>query len=170
MTEISSLQVVPQVKVVKFASTENTGKAYLLKEPIQDQVVIEKEKKTGGAGKGFASALIPGLGQLIDGRIGAGLGFLGSMLGLSVLQTINGKKFSENLAKNLPENGNKMKMLDKAWKAGKKDKVLKVVFGNIKKAFKSLPTGNKVAAIALPIIGFGTYIANIVNAAKGNKD
>lgn len=170
MTEIRTLQVIPQAQVVKFASTENTGKAYLLNEPIQDQVVIEKEKKTGGAGKGFASAVLPGLGQILDGRIGAGLGFLGSMIGFSALQHINGKKFADNLAKRLPENGRKMEMLDKAWKAGKKDKVIKVFVGNIKKAFKELPTGNKVAAVTLPVVMLGTYIANIVNAAKGKKD
>ena len=40
-------------------------------------------KKTGGAGKAVASAIIPGSGQLIDGRVGAGLGFLGGATGIA---------------------------------------------------------------------------------------
>ena len=44
------------------------------------------ERKTGGAGKGWASAAIPGLGQFIDGRIIAGVGFLGGSIGLLLAQ------------------------------------------------------------------------------------
>ena len=54
MTEISTVQVVPQMKVAKIANGENTGKAYLLNEPINDTVVIaQNEKKGGGVGRGI---------------------------------------------------------------------------------------------------------------------
>ena len=54
MIEISTVQVVPQMKVVKIANSENTGKAYLLNEPINDTVVIaQNEKKGGGVGRGI---------------------------------------------------------------------------------------------------------------------
>ena len=45
MTEISTVQVVPQTKVVKIVNDENTGKAYLLNESMNDTVVIEKGEK-----------------------------------------------------------------------------------------------------------------------------
>lgn len=35
------------------------------------------EPGTGGAGKAWTSAFIPGLGQFLDGRNGAGAGFMG---------------------------------------------------------------------------------------------
>ncbi len=39
---------------------------------------VPQERKTGGVGKGVASALIPGLGQFIDGRTGPGAAFFGA--------------------------------------------------------------------------------------------
>lgn len=46
---------------------------------------VAPERKTGGGGKAVASTFIPGLGQFMDGRTGAGATFLGmkALLGLT---------------------------------------------------------------------------------------
>ncbi len=39
-------------------------------------------RKSGGAGKAWASAFVPGLGQMLDGRTGTGIGFLAGTIAL----------------------------------------------------------------------------------------
>ena len=129
-------------------------------------------KKTGGAGKAVASAIIPGSGQLIDGRVGAGLGFLGGALGISGLRFLLNKnvikqneklitRFSSNLGKKAAQG------LITPKEAMKKS--IGVGIKIVKKAFKSAPVLKKAAMIALPLAALGLYVTNVVDAYKGGK-
>ena len=173
MTEIASLQVVPQIKMVKVANGENSSKAYLLSEPINDTVVLTKgEKKGGGVGKGILSFMFPGLGQLFDGRIGAGLGFIGAMSGFGLGGYIIGKKAAVNYFSKLKpkELMIKQKVFDKLVKKGDFVKLQKNLFAQAIKALKTMPKSYKLATVGLSIAALGTRIFSAFDAAKGKKD
>ena len=125
-------------------------------------------KKTGGAGKAVASAIIPGSGQLIDGRVGAGLGFLGGATGIATARYFLEKdavkvsgRFGRSLGVKLAE------------KAIKPKEAIKKIFGAshklMQKAFKNASVLKKTAMIALPLAALGLYVANIVDAYEGGK-
>ena len=129
-------------------------------------------KKTGGAGKAVASAIIPGSGQLIDGRVGAGLGFLGGALGISGLRFLLNKntlKQNEKLINRFT--GNLEKKAAQGLVTTKEffKKSLGAGFKIAKKAFKSASVLKKAAMLALPLAALGLYVTNIVDAYKGGK-
>ena len=160
MTEISTVQVVPQMKVAKIANGENTGKAYLLNEPINDTVVIEKgEKKGGGFFKGLLSFILPGLGEACDGRGGAALGAFGTFAGITGLSLYAQRDTLSKLKK-----GIKMLINAKDSKqANRAGKFLEALQSrNMKKHTVAIVVGG-IATVA-------TRIASAINAAKGKKD
>lgn len=163
MTEISTVQVVPQMKVVKIANGENTGKAYLLNEPINDTVVIEKgEKKGGGFFKGLLSFILPGLGEACDGRGGAALGAFGTFAGITGLSLYAQRDMLPKLKKGLKMTKNAIKSGD-AKQAARATKFLEAIKArNWKK--------HKVAIVVGGIAAVATRIASAINAAKGKKD
>lgn len=122
------------------------------------------EKKTGGVGKAVASAIIPGSGQLIDGRAGSGLGFFCTLCGLSLVRSKLMKPVSRALDRYT-------KILDKQ-KLPLKESVKKswgAVNRLTKTMFKNASMPKKIAMVALPVAIIGTYVANVVNAYKGDK-
>ena len=163
MTEISTVQVVPQMKVVKIANGENTGKAYLLNEPINDSVVIEKgEKKGGGFFKGLLSFFLPGLGEACDGRGGAALGAFGTFAGITGLSLYKQRDMLPKFKKGL-----------KMWKDAINSGNLKLA--NRANKFMDAFTArhwkkHKVAIVVGGIALMATRIASAINAAKGKKD
>ena len=122
------------------------------------------EKKTGGVGKAIASHVCPGAGQLIDGRVGAGLGFLGAWTGLLLGTAKVFKPVSDGLntlAKTLEQNSTPLKQ-------GMKE-IFTTAKTLAKDTFKNASVLKKTAMIALPIAFIGTHIANVVDAYKGGK-
>ena len=166
MTEISTVQVVPQMKVVKIANCENTGKAYLLNEPINDTVVIGKgEKKGGGIGRGLLSFIFPGLGELTDGRVGAGLGFMGTALGLGAFSRVLFNKYVKKMP--MP-----MENIEKAIENGA-NPVKVGVKGGIKlfiNTLKKMPKSHKIALLGTMVAAWGVKLLSGLNAASGKRD
>lgn len=105
--------------------------------------VVAPERKTGGGGKGIASAFIPGLGQFVDGRTKQGALFLG---GTVAAGAANG-------------------LLSRS--------IMKDAFTAVEKGGEAaMSKGGKAKLIGLAALGIaaaGLYIANIVDAYKGDK-
>ena len=148
---------------------------------VQPQV-----KQTGGTGKAVASAFIPGLGQFCDDRNEAGIGYL-SGVGAS---TIAGCSFLTKYARdvyNAKEKASheifeaKSRASSKAFKTH--DKLGKDFLDYAKQlereatknmltpeeAAKTVKKGGLYTGAVLLIIGAGLWLANIVDAYKGNK-
>ena len=129
---------------------------------------VRKLKKNGGGGKVIASAIIPGVGQALDGRYGAGatycIGSAGLILGLiySVRSfVINGGEFMLNKFKHMAasymDKKPNVKMLDID------------LFKNLyktagAKCFVSMIAGG-LCSLAIPIF----YGMNLVDAYKGKR-
>ena len=114
---------------------------------VQPQV-----KQTGGAGKAVASGFIPGLGQLCDGRTKEGLGYMGANIGLSLAGGLLGRSIGKDL----------VELSTKAVENGGKT-------FNVSKYLKGAPRGKMIAACLLPFAGLALWVANVVDAYKGNK-
>lgn len=112
---------------------------------------ICQEKKTGGAGKAWCSVFIPGLGQLCDGRTAAGLGYMGA----SAAAGIAGFALNNSIAKDVFKASSSAVIDDAVFDAGK--------------YCRSLPKNKLYGAIALGLVSTGLWIANIVDAYKGNN-
>ena len=115
---------------------------------------------TGGAGKAVASAFIPGLGQFCDGRNKAGAGYMASNVALNVGTMAAGYAIAKDV----------VKLSEKAVAKGVKEPqefsaMAKEFVGSLSKAGKA----KYAALIALPVISTGLWIANIVDAYKGNR-
>ncbi len=84
-----------------FITDEEGLKAFKEKYNRQEDTVeiSGKKEKKGGAGKAVASAFVPGLGQLIDGRTKDGLVDMGTAAGLSALSSIVGLAGYQNFVK-----------------------------------------------------------------------
>ena len=165
MTEISIVKLVPQVKVIELDGPNEKSKVYLLKKTANDLVTIEnKEKKGGGIGKGILSYMFPGLGELIDGRIGAGLTTIGAMFGLGTIgQALLKKPTLDYLQKHF--SGDVASEFSKLTKGNIKN-VVKDVLGHAKKIFKTLPKSTKIGVLALSGATFATRIFSAINATK----
>ena len=167
MTEISTVQIVPQMKVVKIANDGNVGKAYLLNESINDTVVISKEnKKGGGILRGLLSFFIlPGMGELTDGRIGAGLGFMSAAIGIGAFA-------HKIIDKNLEFTPQDISTMKEAIKKG--GNPIKVgAKAGIKKAIntlKNMPKSNKIALLGTMVAAWGIKLLSGLNAASGKRD
>jgi len=105
---------------------------------------LDDDKKTGGAGKAWCSAAIPGLGQFLDGRTGKGLQYLGTGVALFATSQIMNKDFYKGL---FTQN---------------QELIQKALINNLK------PSKIAVGAV-LGIAGIVNYICNIVDAYKGDK-
>ncbi len=110
-----------------------------------------KQRKTGGSSKAAASCLLPGLGQLCDGRTAAGLGYMGSVATTGVTSVALSNSFTKDLFE--------------ASEASMKNGVF-----DISKYMSKIPKGKLYGAIALGLATAGLWIANIVDAYKGNKN
>jgi len=103
-----------------------------------------KGKKTGGAGKAWCSAAIPGLGQFLDGRNKEGGIFLGTFLGLNAIRFLQSKNLYSAM-----------------WKQD---------ITGAETALKKLHTkGNLALSGLLGIVGLGMWVTNIVDAYKGKR-
>lgn len=109
----------------------------------------DTERKTGGAGKAFASAIIPGLGQFCDGRNKAGAFFLVGNLGLKAALIGLGLSFLKSAAKFAEK-------AESSIEAGK----VPMPKGSIGKA---------IAMCTVSLAATGLWIADIVDAYKGGK-
>ena len=165
MTEISTVQVVPQMKVVKIANDGNVGKAYLLNESINDTVVISKEnKKGGGILRGILSFILPGMGELTDGRIGAGLGFMSAAIGIGAFST-------KIVHKNLELTPQDISTIEEAIKKGGNPVKVGAKAG-IKKyinTLKNMPKSNKIALLGTMVAAWGIKLLSGLNAASGKR-
>lgn len=103
-----------------------------------------EQKKTGGAGKAVASAFIPGLGQMCDGSTKKGLAYLGGVAATGV----GAKLLSNSVAKDV------LQLMEKSGEA----------------AMKGSTKAKWAGALALGLATTGLWIANIVDAYKGNKN
>jgi len=118
---------------------------------IQPVGVQPQEKKTGGAGKAWCSVPIVGLGQLIDGRTGAGLGYMGASAAAGITSFL----CSRSLLKDVFE------MQDKEIMSG----VTKVLTKAEKTKLISKAAGSVIGGLA----SVGIWIANIIDAYKGDR-
>ena len=101
-----------------------------------------KTQQKGGAGKAVASAFIPGLGQLIDGRGKDGAKYFGGVVALKAASGLVG-----------------LSIIKKAAKA-------------IEQGAENLPKTPVAKVAAMSLIGLaslGLWVANIVDAYKGGK-
>ncbi len=114
--------------------------------------VVAQPKQTGGAGKAVASTFIPGLGQLCDGRNKAGLGYMGANVALGV----GGYALANSISKD-------------CFRAMKASMANPGTF-DVSKYLKNIPKGKMYGAIALGLAGTALWIANIVDAYKGDKN
>jgi len=134
------------------------------------------ERKTGGGGKAFASAIIPGLGQFIDGRTGAGVGFLGGSIGAAIVHYNLSKDYNKILNYEMAKlNGNTV------MKNGKMVVDLtKSKYSNpFKLSMDAMKSPNVVEALKSPkmrkakLLGLGMFalwVINIIDAGKGSKN
>jgi len=103
-----------------------------------------KGKKTGGSGKAWCSAAIPGLGQFLDGRNKEGGIFLGTFLGLKAISFLRSKNLYSA--------------------------ILKQDITGAETALKKLTTkGNLALSVVLSLAGLGMWVTNIVDAYKGKR-
>lgn len=114
---------------------------------------------TGGVGKAIASTFIPGLGQFCDGRNKAGAGYMVSDIALGAGAFTLGYSLSKDIFKaseTLVNSKVEPKTIEEA----------------TKQFMEAFPKAGKVkcaAMIALPLVATGVWIANIVDAYKGNR-
>lgn len=111
---------------------------------------VPQQKKTGGSGKAWASVFIPGLGQFLDGRNAAGAGYMGA----GIATGIGSFALRSSLAKDI-------------FKASS-EAVDDAAF-DITKYLSKIPKGKLYGSIALGLAATGLWIANIVDAYKGDK-
>ena len=104
----------------------------------------KNENETGGAGKAWASAFVPGLGQFLDDRNEQGALFLGGMVGLKVL---HGYLFQD------------------AIKTTKRIINTSTKNGTLICRFR----GGYEGVGALGLCTFGLWLVNIVDAYKGDR-
>lgn len=153
---------------------------------------VDAINTTGGAGKAVASAFVPGLGQMLDDKKGKGALYLGGTTALAAGSKLladtylYGKPidlFASTWAKKqqLEENfqllNNRIIQLRKVFAAsdGFKEGIKNVQKANVNLMNKASEMGfehmyTKYAAIGLGLAAAGLWIANIVDAYKGNKN
>ena len=145
MTEVRTVVVQPQVKVVSSGQGEKASKLFLLKGQESDSVSFgTQEKKKPSL-----------LGTLATMTIAGVL----SKPAVDSLVKLVGKKFG--LTEKLQETVKSEQLYSaykNAWKNGKKGKILNIVAKKIGKAFSSLPALKKVALIAAPLVSLGAVI------------
>ena len=73
-----------------------------------------EEKKTGGAGRAWCSVFIPGLGQFLDGRSGAGAAFMGSNVALNVAGGVGVYQILKSMSNNVKPSVAKMAIVGAA--------------------------------------------------------
>lgn len=110
----------------------------------------QQQKKTGGSGKAWASVFIPGLGQFLDGRNAAGAGYMGA----GIATGIGSYALQTSLVKDI-------------FKASS-DAVDGAAF-DVTKYLSKIPKGKLYGAMALGLAATGLWVANIVDAYKGDK-
>lgn len=100
---------------------------------------VVQENKKGGGGKAFASAIIPGLGQFMDGRNRAGAAYLGTMAGAGIgINLLSGS-------------------------------IMKDAFTAASETTLNKQNAKAFGIFGLAIASFAVWIANIVDAYKGGK-
>jgi len=149
--------------------------------------MTESVKSVGGAGKAVASALVPGLGQFLDGRNKEGAGYLLGASGLSFggLALVN--KYNNDVFEATTKASREI--FDAASKASSEalhtfehakganfieyaKKMEKEATKNMitpEAAAKAVKKGGKYAGIALWVIGSALWLAGVVDAYKGGK-
>lgn len=110
------------------------------------------EDGSGGSGKAWASVVIPGLGQFLDGRNMAGTGFLGGSIATIVLRKSLSRDTDKTLNKELFE-GLKKGNLDKFAKASE----------DWQKSSKA--SGVRWLMLAQAVL----YVVSIIDAYRGDK-
>lgn len=105
-----------------------------------------KKKKSGGVGKALISTVVPGMGQIIDGRYGAGLVYAATSIGLLGASYHINKMFDEDFAQHL-------------------------IKGKFKTISESLGKAKGIGIIGLGLGALGSisYLLNIKDALTGNK-
>lgn len=110
--------------------------------PVSFSSNIQTEKQTGGASKAVASAIVPGLGQFLDGRNKEGAAYLGGNVGITVASTLVANSMIKGFAKSIEQGAETMPKT----------------------------SAGKIGAMALlTIAGTALWISNIVDAYKGEK-
>ena len=113
------------------------GAASVAQSQLQPQ-----EKTEGCVGKAIASGIIPGLGQMCDGRVGTGFKYLGGFVAAGVGAGALNLLALRNLCKSIETNA----------------KSIKVGY-----------LGARIGAAALGITSTVLYICSIVDAYRGKK-
>lgn len=150
-------------------------------------VQLQPKKETGGGGKAVASALIPGLGQFMDGRNKEGAGYLAGGLGSSIAGKVLISKYNKDVFEASSKASKAIfdaeaEASSKAFKIHRFDsgesfldlahKMEKEATQNMltpEAAKKAVKKGGYYAGIALGVLGIGLWIANIVDAYRGGK-
>lgn len=154
---------------------------------------VNEDKKSSRAGKAFASSLVPGLGQICDGRVGTGVAYLAGTLAANIgaIKLYTGrrneiKKYVDHITKDCSHE-QAMKIMDIKFKMANSktkcayqkfvDDLIKVMG---KKAnpdvVKSLTefwarTNPKlVGAGLLGLATVGLWLANVIDAGKAHKE
>ena len=112
---------------------------------------VQPQKKTGGAGKAWASVFIPGLGQFLDGRNKEGAGYMGA----SIAAGLGSHALVGSLSKDI-------------FNASKAASAAGAQF-DVGKYLSKLPKGKMWGMAALGLASTALWIANIVDAYKGKK-
>lgn len=134
------------------------------------------KRKNGGIGKAVASNIVPGLGQFIDGRNGAGTFFMMGVYGLfagavalgySVYKDLN--KETKPLWKNLNALDKKLENATRANKKNIKDQMAKLYEKIGQRNGKALTSNKTFGVVALIGTAFVLQIADLVDAYKGKR-
>lgn len=112
---------------------------------------IVPDKKTGGAGKAWASAFVPGLGQFLDGRNKEGAIYMGADFASAIGTFALGHSITKDF----------FQAAENAMEADGFD---------VSKYLSKLPKGKMIAGLILGIGTTALWIANIVDAYKGKKN
>lgn len=158
---------------------------------------VNEDKKSSRAGKAFASSLVPGLGQICDGRVGTGVAYLAgtTALGVGARKLAKGhkKEFNNYVADIITKvgkdcNPEQVAKIIKA-KAGMAAAKTKGEFSKfaadlvsalgkkstpeVGKALTEMKVPSKVKFAGAGLLGLATvglWLANVIDASKAHKE
>ena len=158
---------------------------------------VNEDKKSSRAGRAIASACLPGLGQICDGRVGTGVAYLAGTVAANVgavkLYTGHRKEFNKYVADIITKVGKDCNpeqiakiMKAKAGMAAAKTKEefskfaadLVTAMGKkakpeVGKALAEMKVPSKVKFVGAGLLGLATiglWLSNVINAGKAHKE
>lgn len=138
--------------------------------------VAQPQRQAGGKGRAWASAFIPGLGQFLDGRKGAGAGYMAANSAVNIgFLTLAGSLDKDTfkyikVAAGGKTAGDVVESIRSLSKINVNNVKIGKVAGNIAEFLHFLPKGKVCGLMALGSASMILAIANIVDAYKGGKE